>query len=234
MQRPSLGEAAKRAVQRFRSVEPNGLQCDAMTEVRGAFIHLATTLERLLQDGRMKSLCLTNLEEAAMWATKSIAHESKGFYPDGGPIDFEPLHKKPTGYKRGPHAPSSVETGVTEIIQDALRPQLAEDQHFQAAREETNERHSGALKRLSLYDRLMDNVGNEVYGPAVPVSVDNYLDKVSDVAFKKSVEEFKQSADEYAMQMVRDIFGPVSTESPASLSDAQDYEQQLQALDYPA
>ena len=41
--------------------------------VRGEFIHIASTLNRLVPDGRAKSTMMTKLQEAAMWANFGIA-----------------------------------------------------------------------------------------------------------------------------------------------------------------
>jgi hypothetical protein len=49
------------------------------------FEELAADLDELLPSGRHRALCFTALEEAAMWATKSIAHQQ-----DIRPVNEEP------------------------------------------------------------------------------------------------------------------------------------------------
>lgn len=49
----------------------------AIQQKNDLFKKLATTLELILPDCREKSLVFTKLEEASMWATKSITHTSK-------------------------------------------------------------------------------------------------------------------------------------------------------------
>lgn len=44
--------------------------------LRGEFAELAENIDRMLCDGRYKSLALTALEEAAMWVNKSIAFDT--------------------------------------------------------------------------------------------------------------------------------------------------------------
>ena len=45
------------------------------TQVRETFHHAAEAILNLLPEGRHKSLVLTNLEQASMWAIKAISHQ---------------------------------------------------------------------------------------------------------------------------------------------------------------
>lgn len=46
-----------------------------MNDLRGEFMRIDTALRTQTLQGRYQSLALTALEEAAMWAMKSISHE---------------------------------------------------------------------------------------------------------------------------------------------------------------
>jgi hypothetical protein len=46
-----------------------------LESVRNGFVHLADTIMTLTPEGRYKSLVLTKLEEAAMFATKAFSHK---------------------------------------------------------------------------------------------------------------------------------------------------------------
>ena len=58
---------------RFSSREVDVAQQYNMARVRDEFAELAQNLNRVLPEGRAKSMALTELETAAMWAQKSIA-----------------------------------------------------------------------------------------------------------------------------------------------------------------
>jgi hypothetical protein len=42
-------------------------------DIRGAFTEMGKLLDRLLPEGRAKSTCFTELENASMWANKAVA-----------------------------------------------------------------------------------------------------------------------------------------------------------------
>jgi hypothetical protein len=62
-------------VDRFGTVEFDGDQALAASDVREGFRALEAVLEEALKPGREKALVMTKLEEAAMWAVKAIAVE---------------------------------------------------------------------------------------------------------------------------------------------------------------
>ena len=47
---------------------------ETFIRVRQELLSVAVMMDRILPEGRYKSLCLTELENAAMWASKSITH----------------------------------------------------------------------------------------------------------------------------------------------------------------
>lgn len=51
---------------------PHELQVQIQDAIRGKILTAATMIERSTVDGREKSLALTKLEEALMWAGKAI------------------------------------------------------------------------------------------------------------------------------------------------------------------
>ena len=59
---------------RFRPHVMNQNQIDLSNEVRSVIIMTATTLDKL-PEGREKAIAYTKLEEALMWANKSIVLE---------------------------------------------------------------------------------------------------------------------------------------------------------------
>lgn len=61
----------------FYSKQMNDNQLVIAEMVRDRFAGLAQMLEASLYQGRYKSIVMTKLEEAAMFATKSITHEWK-------------------------------------------------------------------------------------------------------------------------------------------------------------
>lgn len=60
--------------ERFKPHVMNQNQIDLSNEVRSVIIMTATTLDKL-PEGREKALAYTKLEEALMWANKSIVLE---------------------------------------------------------------------------------------------------------------------------------------------------------------
>jgi hypothetical protein len=57
---------------RFYPHQPSDGNKDVLLDLRSKFLQFAAELDRFLPDGRHKSLCLTDLETAAMWANKSV------------------------------------------------------------------------------------------------------------------------------------------------------------------
>ena len=63
---------SKKMKYRFK---PQGISdMQLLEDVRKGILRLAILLDEKLPVGRCKALCLTELEVAAMWATKSISH----------------------------------------------------------------------------------------------------------------------------------------------------------------
>lgn len=60
--------------EKFLSGEPTPKKAMRHHEVARAFTDVALKVNLLMDDGREKSLVMTALEEAAMWANKGIAH----------------------------------------------------------------------------------------------------------------------------------------------------------------
>jgi len=61
---------------RFTYHAPKGTQPERYEDIRGEALHLALVIEGHAPDSREKSLALTHLEQAVMWANAAIArHE---------------------------------------------------------------------------------------------------------------------------------------------------------------
>jgi hypothetical protein len=60
-------------VNRFTYHAPKGNQPDKYERIRSDAFDFATVIETLCPDSREKSLALTKLEEAVMWANAAIA-----------------------------------------------------------------------------------------------------------------------------------------------------------------
>jgi hypothetical protein len=58
----------------FESYPVEDEQLDALHEVRSAFKVVHAAILANVPNGREQSLALTNLEQAAMWASKGITH----------------------------------------------------------------------------------------------------------------------------------------------------------------
>lgn len=58
---------------RFTYHPPKDGQPQMYTQIRGEALSLANTIDALCPDSREKSLAITKLEEAVMWANASIA-----------------------------------------------------------------------------------------------------------------------------------------------------------------
>lgn len=58
---------------RFTYHAPKGDQPARYTELRSEARNLASVINRLCPEGREKSLAITNLEQAIMWANAAIA-----------------------------------------------------------------------------------------------------------------------------------------------------------------
>jgi len=59
----------------FKFVEISEMDAEDVKLIRRAFADLASYLEAKLPDNRQKSVAFTNLEQANMWAVKSITHK---------------------------------------------------------------------------------------------------------------------------------------------------------------
>ena len=59
---------------RFEYAATDGDQRERIALIRDEAIHLAIDIEEYVPDSRAKSIALTKLEEAAMWAIKGISH----------------------------------------------------------------------------------------------------------------------------------------------------------------
>lgn len=62
----------------FSYLEPTIDQAETMHVIRTNFKSIAAVIERMVPGGRYKSLTMTALEEAAMWANKAITRASDG------------------------------------------------------------------------------------------------------------------------------------------------------------
>ena len=60
-------------INRFTYHPPKGDQPQAYEEIRRTGRELAETVDRLAPDSREKSLALTNIEQAVMWANAAVA-----------------------------------------------------------------------------------------------------------------------------------------------------------------
>lgn len=58
---------------RFEFIKSNAASVEKIHQVREACGVLGAVLESLIPDCRERSLALTNLEQAAMWANRAIA-----------------------------------------------------------------------------------------------------------------------------------------------------------------
>lgn len=63
---------------RFSSHDVDGVQQYNMARVRAEFEELAHNLNHVLPEGRAKSVSMTELETASMWAQKAIAEAPSG------------------------------------------------------------------------------------------------------------------------------------------------------------
>lgn len=59
-------------------LKPSEEQIKAMAEARVVFTDAMTKLDAIMPAGRYKSLTMTSLEQAAMWANKGITREDDG------------------------------------------------------------------------------------------------------------------------------------------------------------
>lgn len=62
---------------RFTYHQPRGDQAARYSQVRQEAHHLAIVLDELAPDSREKSLALTSLEQAVMWANAAIARNEQ-------------------------------------------------------------------------------------------------------------------------------------------------------------
>ena len=60
----------------YESTPLNDEQCRKVADVRECFSRHAGYMESICPEGRYRSIVMTKLEEAAMFAVKSISHES--------------------------------------------------------------------------------------------------------------------------------------------------------------
>lgn len=62
-------------VARFKHVDPDTSQQRRHAQVEAIFTSAASAVNDMCMDSREKSLAITKIEEAAMWANKAIAME---------------------------------------------------------------------------------------------------------------------------------------------------------------
>jgi hypothetical protein len=67
----------------MKYLKPSEEQLATMDTVRAVFADTLTLVDNLLPPGRYKSLAITAIEEAAMWANKAITRESDGTPREG-------------------------------------------------------------------------------------------------------------------------------------------------------
>lgn len=84
-------EIKKRFLPQF--LTPEGLV--QLSYVRERFLDLALSLDSLMPDGREKTLALTELQDASMWAIKSVCCDPKYWRTD------ESIQQQVTDYDRG-------------------------------------------------------------------------------------------------------------------------------------
>lgn len=71
----------------FEYIQPNEKSIADIQSVRSAFSTIASLVINTLRDSREKSLVITKLEEASMWANKGILfHQDEQKSPSDGPI----------------------------------------------------------------------------------------------------------------------------------------------------
>ena len=63
----------------FTNRQPDDIQADMLDEITEAMIRCTIDVTEILPEGRFKSLALTKLEEASMWAKKAV------LFPEGIP-----------------------------------------------------------------------------------------------------------------------------------------------------
>lgn len=66
---------AKDIINRFTYHKPNEWQAEEYEKLRAKGKQLAMSVELLCPNGREKSLAITKIEEAVMWANAAIARE---------------------------------------------------------------------------------------------------------------------------------------------------------------
>lgn len=77
MERISVEDRSDKAPSIFESVTLSDAQKIQIDMIRHCFKVLYLNLNALLDNGRYKSLAMTSIEEACMWAVKSVTHEVK-------------------------------------------------------------------------------------------------------------------------------------------------------------
>jgi hypothetical protein len=70
----------------FEYLKPNADQQETMGVLRTNFAIVANVVDQLVPDGRYKSLAMTALEEAAMWANKGVTRCNNGAPREGAEI----------------------------------------------------------------------------------------------------------------------------------------------------
>jgi hypothetical protein len=60
-------------IKRFTYHEPTPEKIDTFRDIRQAGFNLVEILNKVLPDSREKSLAITNIEQAVMWANASLA-----------------------------------------------------------------------------------------------------------------------------------------------------------------